>query len=600
MDDFNAGANPLGPARTVVFDPPLAVQTFNASGERNIYTLAVEAQDPIYTSGPVIAWEGSWDDPVPWPVCPLPDDMVYRDDLPSGLSEYTCASMGMYNSHYQGIQLWMVAEDNDQKYRAMTNALDQADYIVITSNRFYDSLSRIPLRWPMTLAFYDALFAGEAGFELVKTFESAPALGPFTIRDQVLPTDDLPDFVNEHWEAEEAFNVYDHPIVLVFRKTDDYSPEKLRAILGSVSLRSINDAGFAYIADPEPVSVIPWGAKQAGEAKNFLQLSDDKWEIQTEGGTWSDLFDLDSLINRSETAAVIIWWLLMVIVGWITWPLLFAIFPALPDRGFPAAKITGWLIVAWLAWVGGTLNLLAWTRGGIALLLIVLGGLSLVIIWRRRDEYVRYIRANLPHILMIEALTLLLFGGFLWVRAGNPDLWHGSFGGEKPMDFAFFNGVLRSTVFPPLNPWASGETINYYYFGYVVVGAPVKLIGRDPAVAYNLIIPTLYAMTGIGVFSIAYNWVRSRYTSPGGVDGATGRVSRLPQTPASVGVIHELPLQTDDYTESGESGESGGVYGNTPLQTDPAHPETSPTMSPPLHRMERGSGGEVNVNNIPS
>ncbi len=85
--------------------------------------------------------------------------------------------------------------------------------------------------------------------------------------------------------------------------------------------------------------------------------------------------------------------------------------------------------------------------------------------------------------------------------------------------------MLRSTVFPPLDPWFAGGYINYYYFGYVIVGAPVKLIGLNPSVAYNLILPTLYAMTGIGVFSIAYNWVRARSVTPGAIEGATGKAS---------------------------------------------------------------------------
>jgi len=518
--DLSAAAG-LGGPQTITFDPPLVVQRDDAAGSPQLATLTVEARDPVYTSGPVIAWEGDWDDPVPWPVCPLPGDVVYRDDLPSGLSSYDCAALNMYNGHYQGLKLWMVAEDNAEKRTAMLNALDQADYLVITSNRFYDSLTRVPMRWPMTGAYYDALFGGELGFELVREFESPPRLGPFWLRDQVIPSDDLPGWVNEHWESEEAFSVYDHPIVLVYRKTADYTPERAAAVLDSVSIRPAHTAIPGYADDPEPIGVVGWGAKQASAAPTLLEFDAAKQAIQTDGGTWSKLFDPDWLVNRSQVAAVIFWWLLMIAAGWIAWPLLFALLPALPDRAYPAAKITAWLIIAWAAWAGGTLNLRTWTRPGLLLILLGLAALSVLVGGRRRGELARYVRANWRHLLALELLTLALFGAFLGVRLGNPDLWHGSFGGEKPMDFAYFNGVLRSTVFPPLDPWFAGGFINYYYFGYVIVGAPVKLLGIAPSVAYNLIIPTLFALTGVGVFSVAYNWVRARAMTPGTVEGAT-------------------------------------------------------------------------------
>ncbi len=554
-DDFNAGANPLGPARTVIFDPPLQVTKTDLSSP--IFgTLIVEPEDPIYTSGPIIAWEGDWDDPVPWPTCELPADMVYADDLPSGLSQYTCGAVNPYDGRsYQGLKLWMVAEDNEEKYSAMTNALNQADYIVVTSNRFYDSLPRVEMRWPMTEAYYDALFDGRLGFELVRKFESVISVGPFRVPDQVIPSDDVPDWMNEHWESEEAFSVYDHPLVLVFRKTEAYSPENTAAILNSVSRKSITTVGTGDLAsNAQPVGVVAWGAKTATTAPTMLEMPEDKWEIQTDGGTWSDLFDLDSILNRSQVLAVIVWWLVTMLVGWITWPLLFAIFPALPDRGFPAAKITGWLLVAFTAWVGGTVNILTWTRPGIFILIVLLALLSGAVIWRRRAEFRLYIRANKRHLIAVEALTLLLFLFFIGIRLGNPDLWHTSFGGEKPMDFAYFNGVIRSTVFPPIDPWHAGGYMNYYYFGYVIVGAPVKLLGIQPSVAYNLILPMLYAMTGIGVFSIGYNWVRARRVSPGQIIGATRDGIEEPAKGAeAVGAIHKLPLQRETKLPAGSA-----------------------------------------------
>ena len=55
--------------------------------------------------------------------------------------------------------------------------------------------------------------------------------------------------------------------------------------------------------------------------------------------------------------------------------------------------------------------------------------------------------------------------GWAAFRAYNPDIA----GTEKPMEFAFINGVLRSRFFPPQDPWLSGYGISYYYFGYVML-----------------------------------------------------------------------------------------------------------------------------------
>ena len=75
------------------------------------------------------------------------------------------------------------------------------------------------------------------------------------------------------------------------------------------------------------------------------------------------------------------------------------------------------------------------------------------------------------------------------------------------MDFAYLNGVLRSTTFPPIDPWYAGGFINYYYFGYVLIGSPALLLKVIPAFAYNLMIPTVFMMTGMGAFSSAFNIV---------------------------------------------------------------------------------------------
>mgnify|MGYP001264911113 CR=1 FL=1 len=118
-----------------------------------------------------------------------------------------------------------------------------------------------------------------------------------------------------------------------------------------------------------------------------------------------------------------------------------------------------------------------------------------------------------PALLTAEGVFLLAFFGFLALRAINPDLWHPARGGEKPMDLAFFTAVLKSPAFPAYDPWFAGGVLNYYYFGFVLVGVPALLTGIAPQIAYNLAIPTIAALTALGAWGAAYNLLATRAQS---------------------------------------------------------------------------------------
>ena len=160
--------------------------------------------------------------------------------------------------------------------------------------------------------------------------------------------------------------------------------------------------------------------------------------------------------------------------------------------------------------------LFTWWAGsyGIAvnrlLISIVIAGLilvNLVLAVANRKDLKEYLRKNWKHLLVTEGVILVFFLIDLGIRIGNPDLWHISKGGEKPMDFAYLNAILKSTTFPPYDPWFSGGYINYYYYGFVIVGVLVKWLGIIPSIAYNLIVPTLFALLAIGGYTILYNLI---------------------------------------------------------------------------------------------
>ena len=121
---------------------------------------------------------------------------------------------------FQMLDLHLYEQDDNTKRQNFLAVLARTQYIIVSSNRVWGSVPRLPQRWPMTTAYYHALFDGSLGFSAAHEWTNYPQLNIFGWWME-FPDDSI----------DESLSVYDHPRVLLFEKTAAFSPDAAAQIL---------------------------------------------------------------------------------------------------------------------------------------------------------------------------------------------------------------------------------------------------------------------------------------------------------------------------------------------------------------------------------
>lgn len=125
----------------------------------------------------------------------------WDDNLPLPLAENS-------NKQYTMSQLAIYDQDSQEKISKLSQNLLQSDYFIISSRRVYYSILRNEKEYPLTSRFYKLLFEEKLGYRLEKTFTNYP----FYFSD---------DF------ADESFQSYDHPPVIIFKNEKKLNADKI-------------------------------------------------------------------------------------------------------------------------------------------------------------------------------------------------------------------------------------------------------------------------------------------------------------------------------------------------------------------------------------
>ncbi len=207
-----------------------------------------------------------WDDPLP--IQPPPA----RVDA-QGI-EYTASGAIINPGEYQQVGLNLYDDDTSQKADQLAQSLASANVVVISSQRLLKSIPKLPDRYPMTIRYYDLLFAGKLGFKLAAHFDNHPNLFGITLDDS---------------GADESFSVYDHPPVWIFVRDG--------AGLTQTQLTNELTAGL----------VLPAASQRSGSQKSLL-LSPQDAAADNQSQPLGVQFPANSLANTIP----LFWWLLIV------------------------------------------------------------------------------------------------------------------------------------------------------------------------------------------------------------------------------------------------------------------------------------------------
>ena len=133
--------------------------------------------------------------------------------------------------NYKIIEFPLYNPDTAEKWTLLNQKIREVDYIILSSNKLYGSITRNPQMYPLTSKYYYALFDGSLGFKKVAQFTSRPSIPIPGIKLCInLPLEDYGGVAKKIQECnqegiiivddyvDEINTVYEHPKVIIFKK----------------------------------------------------------------------------------------------------------------------------------------------------------------------------------------------------------------------------------------------------------------------------------------------------------------------------------------------------------------------------------------------
>src|ERR1035437_8495568 len=406
---------------------------------------------------------------------------MWGDDLPVGVDGHGAGD-------FDNLKWSLQEPDSPNKIEELSQMLSYTDYVVMADKRAYGTYQRLPQRYPINFFYYSNMIKNAEifGYKMVLDKVNYPSFLGISIKDD---------------KADESFQLYDHPRVYIFKNEKYLKKEEIKQLL----LNGETETQAKYSANTQVSGGSFNGAKRKDlNNPNMGQLKDK----------------ITAVIPQ---LSIFLWYALIQLLAFMVLPLNFTIFKNLKDKGYGLAKVAGVFLFVWINWMLVSLNVWKFYQINLWILIAALFAAAVYFTIKNKKEITDFTAQNRKHIIVTESIFLGAYLLFILIKLFCPDVHNvmgqGYNGGGEPMGMAYLSAIYNDVKFPPHDPWMSGFTLNYYYWGQLMLATVSKALGYAPKITYNLSLSLLFALSFTAAFSLSYNMTgKYKYAVLGGLD----------------------------------------------------------------------------------
>ena len=200
---------------------------------------------------------------------------------------------------------------------------------------------------------------------------------------------------------------------------------------------------------------------------------------------------------RDDFESLLRWYIAFFALGFASIPLSMALFGKMGKNGYYFGKALGLAVCAYVQWLLCSFGMGRFSAISSIIVIVIYAAICYVsafLIYKKRSDTDKDDKSTeslftklfgglaIEDIIIREAIFFFIIVAFSWLFGHKIPATET----ERVMDFAFMQTLYKSDVMPPLDLWAAGDTLNYYYFGLYLITYLCKISFVDTATGYSL------------------------------------------------------------------------------------------------------------------